>query len=293
MSNNYLPTLQLDIDPLQLVKENVKLTSLPTIVFKIDKAINSPYTTNHDIAKIISGDPDLAARILRISNSAFLGYPTRIETVSQAVSVVGTQQLRDLIFASTVTTLFKKIPENTLTMESFWQHSIACGIVARLLAEVASYKNTERFFVTGLLHDIGRLLLLIAMPDVMQIVFKISELEERCLFDVEEEVMGFNHALVGGLLLREWQLPNRLCDAVCYHHAPNQAGQHRVDASLIHVSDIIVTGIGYGSSGEKYVPPLDDDVWQALSLSHLSLSELLETLDHQFKEAVSFVLDID
>ncbi|TNF36982.1 MAG: HDOD domain-containing protein, partial [Gammaproteobacteria bacterium] len=142
-----------------LLRNTPKLASLPTVYNKLNEAVDSPTSSSQDIADIIMEDSALAARLLKLSNSAFFGFPSRIDTISQAVTVIGMRELRDLVLATSVVSMFKDIPTNLVSPESFIEHSIATGVAARVMATHRRESNVERFFVAGLLHDIGRLVL--------------------------------------------------------------------------------------------------------------------------------------
>ena len=146
-------------DVSELLRGNDNIPSLPTIFYQINEAVGDPRSSMRDIAQIISADQSLSARLLRLVNSAFFGFPSKIDTISHAVTIIGTKQLRDLALATTVIQMFKGIPNDLIQVKSFWQHSIGCGIGSRLLASFQKMANVEHFFVSGLLHDIGRLIL--------------------------------------------------------------------------------------------------------------------------------------
>jgi HD-like signal output (HDOD) protein len=146
----------MDINPRELLKGYVEVSSLPMIHVRLDEAINNPKKSLADIANIIREDPGLTARLLRIVNSAFYNFPTKVETISQAVTIVGNQQLSALALATSAMNMFRGIPGNLVSMDSFWRHSVGCGLAARVVATYRREPNAERFFVAGMLHDIGR-----------------------------------------------------------------------------------------------------------------------------------------
>ena len=277
-------------DPALIVRGVTKVASLPTVFVKLDEAINSPRSTNKDLAKIISDDTALAARLLRIANSALYNFPQKIDTVTHAITVIGISQLRDLVLACSVIKMFKDMPEDMLTMESFWRHSMACGIAARVIAGTRREANVERFFVAGLLHDIGRLIMLMEMTQEMSIVFGTREKTPELLYSIEHELLGFDHARLGGLLLKAWQLPERLEEAVTFHHHPHRARKFPIDASIIHLADIIANAMRLGSSGERYVPPLNEEAWKAIDRTPDIMVTVMDQLTSQYNDAVQFIL---
>lgn len=277
-------------DPALVIRGVIKVASLPTIFVKLDEAINSPRSTNKDFARIISEDTALSARLLRIANSALYNFPSKIDTVTHAITVLGISQLRDLVLACSVIKMFESVPEELVSMESFWRHSIGCGIAARVLAATRREANVERFFVTGLLHDIGRLILFLEMSKEMVEVMAERQKSNELLFKLEHEMLGFDHAKLGGLLLKAWQLPERLEEAVTFHHQPHRAKKFPADAAIIHIADILANALQLGSSGEKFVPPLSQEAWLALDRSPDILPGVVDQINVQYADAVNFVL---
>lgn len=279
-----------DRDPALIVRGLTKVASLPMIFVKLDEAINSPRSTNKDLARIISEDSAMAARLLRIANSAMYNFPARVDTVSHAITVIGINQLRDLVLACSVIRMFDNLPESAVSMDSFWRHSVACGIAARVLAGLRREPNIERYFVTGLLHDIGRLIMFTELTREYPRVMAEREASSELLFKIEQNLLGFDHAKLGGLLLQAWQLPERLAEAVACHHAPSKAKKFPVEAAVIHVADVIANALRLGSSGEKFVPPIAEQAWEITGLPTSAISSVVEQLELQYNDAVTFIL---
>lgn len=243
-----------------------------------------------DIAKIIREDPGLTARLLRIVNSAFYNFPSKVETISQAVTIIGTQQLGALALATSVLQMFKGLPEDLVTMNSFWRHSVACGLAARVIGTLRRESNPERLFVAGILHDIGRLVMYSKAPEEFKSAVMRSKEKDELLFDSEREIFGFTHAVVGGFLLQTWKLPGSLEDVVMYHHNPKAATRFPMETAMIHIADGIAHAMELGSSGERFVPPVDQEAWERLGLQPTVMSTVIEQVDRQYIDAVQSIL---
>lgn len=280
-------------DAQSLVSSANKLYTLPTIYYQVDAAINDPISSATRIGRIIGEDAGLSARLLQVVNSAFFGFPSRIDTISRAVTVIGTHQLRDLILATSVIESFRGIPDGLVDMESFWRHSIATGVAARIIATYLREPNVERFFVAGLLHDIGSLVMFAQIPRDQAEVLKHCAETDALLHVTEREMLGFDHAEVGGLLLKAWKLPSALIDIARWHHAPEKSSQHAAEVAVVHMADIVSHCLECGSSGEKFVPPLDDGAWQRLGLSEGALSSVIALVDKQYQDAVRQILRVN
>jgi HD-like signal output (HDOD) protein len=273
-----------------LVKGAISVASLPEIFTRLNEEVNNPYSNLADIADIISEDTGLAARMLRIANSAMFSFPSPVITISHAITILGTRQLRDIVLATYAIKSFKGIPDDLVNMRSFWQHSIACGIAARVIATYRREPNIERFYVLGLLHDIGLLILYQEIPSVASTILKKCCQEGLLLYTAEEEVLGYNHALVGRLLLKEWRLPESAQEAVGCHHCPLLATSYPDEAALIHVADILATSMQMGDGGECRVPPLEAEAWARIGLPASMISDIIQQIDIQYDDVVELFL---
>jgi len=276
-----------------IIKSTSQVASLPTIYTKIEEALNSANCSNQYLVDILSEDTALSARLLRLANSAMFNFPSKIDSISQAITIIGTQQLRALVLASSVMKIFKDIPEELISMELFWRHSIACAVSARIIASLRRAANIEYFFLAGLLHDIGRLIMFKEIPDEISLIIKQANDRQQLLHAVEKEVLGFDHAKLGGMLLKEWKLPPQLVESTAFHHSPRRSADFQDEVSIVHVADIIANSLKLGSSGEQLVPTLDNQAWERIGLPDSIINTVLDELHKQYNVAVDFVLGAD
>jgi putative nucleotidyltransferase with HDIG domain len=260
----------------ELVAGQQRLSTLPDVYYRLLDVIQQPSSTAAAISEVILTDPGLSARLLKLVNSAFYGFPRRIDTVSRAVTLVGTRQLSDLALATSVIRVFDGIPQDLLTMDAFWKHSLATGICARIIAENGLDVDSERLFVAGLLHDVGRLVMCLAEPAAMSRAMELSRQREELLHQTEKELFGFTHADVGACLLEQWRLPASLVDAVRWHHRPSAADQHQELASVVHLADVIINSLRIGGSGAAFVPPVWTRAWQIAEVELTDIDGLIE-----------------
>ncbi len=272
-----------------LIDGPTQLGSLPTIFYQINEAVEDPESSFAEIADIISKDSALTAHLLKIVNSSYFGFSSKVETITHAITIVGMVQLRDLALATAIINSFKGIPKDAVNMRSFWEHSIAVGLAGRVMGVYLKEPNPERFYVLGLLHDLGRLLTYLALPeDMSRVLIKYSH--GGLLHEAENDVLGWDHAEAGGRLLNKWNLPDRLVEGVLYHHNPSCAPRFPLEAAVTHVADILAQTLEFGNSGERYVPKMDHEAWKMLGLPTSFLSTVLEQVDRQASEAVKVFL---
>ena len=275
-------------DPKKIIRSRIKLPSLPTIFHQINEAINDPKCSATHIANIISKDQSLSARLLQLVNSAFYNFPSKIDTISRSVAIIGTKQLSTLSLGTCALAVFKDVPSDLIDMKSFWKHSIACGIIARILASYKNDKSTEQFFVGGLLHDIGRLILFMCIPEIAKEALLKAKETGCTLNKAENDLLGFNHSKMGGILLKEWKLPISLENIVRFHHPRNQS-QIQLDTAIVHTADVMTNALEIGNSGEKTVPSLDPKAWAETDLSTGIINATVDQAKHQIDETVQIL----
>jgi HD-like signal output (HDOD) protein len=229
----------LQVRPEDLVKGTVRLIVVPEIFVRLNRMVDDPRCSGAALAELIGQDPGLAARLLRIANSPFYGFPSQIVTLSRAVTVIGRRGLRDLVLASSACDLFARLGGAQFDRRSFWQHSLFCGLYARLLGLRCGISEVEGLFVAGLLHDIGQLVILEKLPEIGRQTQLRARDGGAPLHLLEEAVIGCDHAAVGGELLRQWRLPVDIWEAVSCHHAPTTAEHAPLGAAIVHVADFL------------------------------------------------------
>lgn len=278
------------LDAEKIVTNVLKVAALPAVALKFSEAIKDPLTSNNDLEKIVSEDSALAAKVLMISNSALFNFPSKIDTISKAITIIGHKQLSEIILSCSIVAMFKDIPQDVIDMDMFWRHSISVATVSRILASSRREQNIESFFTAGLLHDIGKLILFVEAPKyASEVITKCAETDE-IMYKVEKELLGFDHAKLGAMLLKKWKLPDNIVAAVYYHHMPSISSGDIVTPGIIHIADIITHALQFGSSGENFVPPLNEKAWASLDLDIDILGSVIEQMNVQHAEAVKFIL---
>ena len=267
------------------------LVSLPEVFMRIREVLSDPSSTVEEASAVISKDPSLTAKLLKLVNSAFYARTLRVsgglppgpvDTLSRAVMLIGLNQLSTLAMGVSVLPLFKDIPAECIDLRQFWRHSVGVGLLAKLIAVTLRDPSPERFFVAGLLHDIGRLVLYKQVPAAAGASLAEAAASGRHLVDVERELFGFDHGELGGMLLHKWRFPESLEQAVWRHHAP-EGGEVPLESSIICVADMIAGAVLPGSSGERLVPHLDPAAWALVGLTPADLPELVETAEAHFE----------
>ncbi len=273
--------------PDDLIRQNIELASLPEIVIRLNQAVDDPYSTAKDISDIISEDPALSARLLRIVNSPFYGFPSQIDTISLAVTIVGTQQLRLLALASSTIRQFANLPNQFVTMETFWRHSFSTAVVARAIARLAEEHDSEHYFIAGLLHDLGSLIIYSTIPTLAKEAINHARRKNCPLYEAERAIIGFDHAIVGSTLLRYWNIPETLVEAVACHHQLGDTGIAGKYKAIAHLANVVADSINPGLLLYRQNLEPDPEAWELLGLESDSLDETLDDIEKEINEAIS------
>jgi len=281
------------MEAVDLIKGSVKLATLPEVFTKINEMVDDPSSSASDIGKFISQDPGLTARLLKIANSPLYGFPSRIDTVSRAITIIGTRGLRDLILATSVINNFAGMPSDHIDMQKFWSHSLYCGVIARLIAVKCNALHTEPFFVSGLLHDIGQLIILNKLPEMSRETQMRANDGAISLHQIEHEVIGFDHAKVGAELLRDWRLPETIVDSTEFHHEPSKAELSPLGASIVHIASELARDVEMKSelSADIFLSSRVDQVAVAITgLNESVIENIKQEAALQFSAAVELFL---
>lgn len=276
------------------VVSNIRNLPTPPIVFhQIQKVIRDPRVSASQIARILQEDPAMSVKVLKLTNSAFYGLSREIESVKQAVVIVGLEAIKNLVLSASVLDMFKGKDIDQDFQDKFWRHSLAVGFCARLLARKARARgmiDPDSAFSGGLLHDIGKVILCCFLPKEHAAVKEEREKDkESATFELEERVLGYNHAQVGSILTAQWKLPTRLGEAVTYHHHPQLSESEDPTAYIIHISNYVAKKTFYDSFEQHLVGNLEDGVLDYMQLSDEDLEALSESLREEYLKAETFM----
>lgn len=269
-----------------IAKQEIELSSLPNIFYQISEALKDPRSSAAYVAEVIGKDVALSAKLLKMVNTPFYGFPSKIDTLSRAVTIVGTTQLTNLAMGISVISTFKDVSEKLFSLKEFWMHSVSCGILSRLLAGQVGVPGDEKFFVAGLLHDVGRLVMVRNYPKESAEVVSAARVGRRSLTEVERSMWGCTHEEIGGQVLKSWRLPAFLEVLVSHHHTPTAASMFK-EASIVHVADFISHSLSLGSNGTSLVPKLSVKAWQEVGISKNDLAPIVRLAEQQTRDVMA------
>jgi len=276
------------------VVSNIRNLPTPPIVFhQIQRVIGQPSSSASEVAKILAEDPAMSVKVLKLTNSAFYGLSREIESVKEAVVIVGMEAIKNLVLSASVLDMFKNKDLDADFQEKFWRHSLASGFCCRILAKQLRDRgmvDADAAFSAGLLHDVGKMVMTCFLPDEKQKIAEARSSDNQSLdHELEARVLGYSHADIGAVLAEQWKLPAKLLDAIQNHHTPHDTTVDEPIAYHVHIGDYLAKRTFYDAEDAYLVGDLDPKLADVMGLSEERIEELIEALREEYVKAETFM----
>lgn len=270
-----------------LVKDIEGLVTLPDVFLRINHLIDDPDSSASDIAKAVSRDPAFTLRLLRVANSSLYSFSAPVTTVAKAVSIIGTSQIRSLALSMSVAKTFAGLPNELVSMENFWRHSLYCALTARSLAKMCRGGDPDTLFTAGLLHDIGELVIFNRLPKLAEeaLLAVLDSQDQMQVHEAEQRVMGVDHAAVGGALARLWHIPPQLEECIAHHHDIAGAKLYPRETALIHLANVLALMAEVDTLDTADVSPIDPAAWALVGLGEDCIEPAVREAQQEIREA--------
>ncbi|HOO38243.1 MAG TPA: HDOD domain-containing protein [Deltaproteobacteria bacterium] len=267
-----------------ITKRIQTLPSLPQVVQELTKMVESPDVTAKEMGRLISSDQVLSAKVLKLVNSPFYGFPGRISSISHAIILLGFNVIKGVVLSASVFDLMEK------SMVGLWEHSLGAAVVSGTISRSLGLSEPEEISTGALLHDIGKVLVRVSLnEDYEKITFLVDS--KGCSFrEAEQEVLGVDHGEIGSWLAEEWGLPERLSIPITFHHEPENAPKLQDRVAIVHIADSIVRAFGVGSGGDGWVGQISPQAWEYVGMDEADLSGLMNQIMIDLEEVGNYQL---
>jgi len=251
------------------------LPTLPPVLAALREILAEPGISPENIAQLISKDPALSANFLKLVNAPFYGFPGRIASVEHALVLAGPNVARAIASSTPVCAAFESL------MVGLWEHSLGVALISRLLAERLEVAPADELMVAGLLHDLGKVVLLVAFADEAEQAYKRAADRGILIAEAERDILDVDHAEIGEWAVKSWNLPETLYEPIAYHHDPLRSDSGALRAAVVHVADIFVRALDFGNPGDELVPPVRGEAWDLLGLAEEDLKAVVNDVDNE------------
>jgi putative nucleotidyltransferase with HDIG domain len=280
LSDGYQPTLTIE----DIVRKTSDLPSAPTVAMAAMRHAAEADSTAASLAKILSQDQSLVVRVLRLANSAYYGVPRSIETLPEAIVMLGMRTVRHLcLLASSYPWLVKALPGYGLGPREMWVHSLSVGVGAQVIAEQSGAADPDVVFTAGILHDLGKTALSVWLENKVSAMAKMAEIHDTTFDEIERKVLGFDHQQVGAHMAQAWNLPKALIQAIESHHCPMYPCDYPNIVYCVHVADYLSRAMGLGIGGDSMSYAFHEETLFGLHLSYSQMDGLADQMLERFE----------
>ena len=283
-------TEQLEIQ--SVVSQIHSLPTLPTVVENVITMIDDPKTSSDSLAKTISSDAPIVSKILKLVNSAYYGLPRKISTLTQATVLLGFNTIKNLVLTTSVFAMFNKKENGNNQLfdrEKFWEHSLGCAVASKVLSKRICLGLPEEGFITGLVHDIGKIVIDEFLHDDFERILVKTKQNNISIRQAENEVLGTDHTKIGKWLCDKWNFPSHIQDSLAFHHSLKLNSDNRKMVAIIHLADAIIKLEDIGFSGDNQKPDINPISWEILNIPEDDIEELVPEIREDFEKATIFL----
>jgi len=278
----------------QKIEEYIKnMPSLPTSVAKVLEICNNPQTSPADLNQVISLDPVLVGRVLKLINSAYYGLGQQVTSLVRAIIMLGINTVKNLALSSAVVgNLSRSKGAEGLNMEGFWRHSLCVGVAAKAIAKKRKVdpNQVEEYFAAGLLHDIGKIPLNAVLANDYMFTISSSDRDKLALIRAEDRYLGISHCAAGAMIVKAWKLEGAVGDAIVYHHNHlDYDGSHRDLLFTIILANRFAAETETGFSGNRHPEKPGPSLWDELNLAPEIFDEITPAVNSEIEKAKVFL----
>jgi putative nucleotidyltransferase with HDIG domain len=269
-----------------LIRDTKSLPTLPGIIARLGSLADNDKVSSQEMARVISADQVLSAKVLRLVNSAFYGFPGRVSTVSNALILLGVNVVKSLAITGSIFEIMEK------NVVGLWEHSMGVAVAANTISKALKLPDAEETATAALLHDIGKVIVKIKLKQDFSQLSALVDSKGYTMQEAEQDLLETDHAEIGGWLARSWLLPEKLIEPVAFHHQVEKSTAHQTKTAVVHLADVLIKASGFGFSGDRLVPRIQPVAWNKLGMTDALLETIIFEIEDKLVDVKNFSLEI-
>lgn len=265
--------------------------TLPTIYTQLMEVMSDRRSTIETVASVIEKDQSSVVKILKTVNSSIYGMNKKVDNIKDAIFYIGFQEVKNLVFSLSMIDMFKNRKKvSFFNIVDFWKHSIATGVITRLLGKTLGVKKLDNYFISGIIHDIGKLYYVYNKQDEYAETISKMIANNDTILNAEQRYMGSDHCRTGWEIARKWELPESLANSILYHPYGTIDGKYDQLVACVHLGNIIARAMDLGNAGDIYVPKPNPAIWDKMDLAKDALSSLEDEIMRNYNDSISILM---
>ena len=265
--------------------------TLPTIYYKLVDALSNTSTTIKDLSNLVSTDIALSFKLLKIVNSSIYGLSTKVNSIDKAIFHLGFRELKNIILSTKIIEVFSDINSNSkFDLVEFWKHSIAVGAISRIIAQELGQKNLDEYLLSGITHDIGKLVLIKILGSEYNVVFILMEKENISLLAAEQKILGITHQEIGLKLAESWNLDKNILNVIRYHNDGLIGSNYDQLVGVVHISNILAKLLNLGHSGCDRISQPNQLLWRRLDITRFDKNIIYDRIETDYEQAKEILI---
>jgi putative nucleotidyltransferase with HDIG domain len=270
----------------KIIRDTKSLPTLPGLISKLGALTENSKVSAQEIARVVSMDQVLSAKVLRLVNSAFYGFSRRVSTVSNAIILLGVNVVKSLAISSSIFEIMEK------SVVGLWEHSMGVAVAANIISRELKIPEPEETSTAALLHDIGKVIIKLRLQDDYDLLTEQIRVKGMRMIEAERDLLATDHAEIGEWIAQTWLLPEKLIEPIAFHHDVERSSTQRVKTSVVHLADVLVKASSFGYSGDDLVPQIQPVAWNKLGMTEELLEKIVRKVEDKLVEVKQFSLEI-
>jgi putative nucleotidyltransferase with HDIG domain len=272
----------------EIIDKINNIPTLPVLIVKIIETINNPKSSAKDVNKVVMTDISLSSKILKLVNSSYYGLSESVNSITQAIVILGFTTIKNLALSASILNLFSQTENPNFRREEFWSHCLAVGLVAKLIAQHTGVPNnkSEDFFLPGLFHDIGKIVLDQYFHEYFDTILKLSKSKKMNFSLAEQHIIGTTHSDIGKRIAEKWNFPESIVEAIHFHHSPELSTQYPKITAYVYLADYLCKAKHIGFSGDYDISNFKEKSIKKFNVTSDIIKKLLkDEIDNELKNA--------